>query len=250
MAECWLSADWKGCVTNSWCATGGIREASARDRKAARDLGGIIYEAKLGQFRSAVYVRVVMASAPLTVQLLALRTSVTVDDYKEAAACRDAALLLLTDDLCPEKHLLRVLELPRESVQHTKAVLDFKKEVLAYSAQEHVFLAKEGYLERIRRRVSHTRKELKAPIRFGVVQNSEGDLAGGIEKPPKVDVWAEGLHARRENILLSAPAGFGKSHIIKNVLKPVLEGMYGKKGCMDHGLHWAGCFGSRWHDNS
>lgn len=101
-----MSADWKGCVTNSWCATGGIWEASARDRKAARDLGGIIYEARLGQFRSAVYVRVVMASAPLTVQLLALRTSITVDGYREAAACRDAALLLLTDDLCPEKQFV------------------------------------------------------------------------------------------------------------------------------------------------
>ncbi len=30
--------------------------------------------------------------------------------------------------------------------------------------------------------------------------------------------------------MLSAPTGFGKSHIIKNVLKPVLEQMYGKKG--------------------
>lgn len=44
------------------------------------------------------------------------------------------------------------------------------------------------------------------------------------------DVWAGGLHARRENVLLSTPAGFGKSHVIKNVLKPVLERMYGEKG--------------------
>lgn len=90
--------------------------------------------------------------------------------------------------------------------------------MIAYSAQENVFLAEAGYLERIRRRVSHTRKELKAPIRFGAVENSEADLVGGIEKPPKVGIWAEGLHARRENILLSAPAGFGKSHIMKLTL--------------------------------
>ncbi len=128
--------------------------------------------------------RVVTASAPLTVELLALRTSFSVDDYKHAAALRDAALLFLTDDLCPEKHLLRVLELPMESVQHIKAVSDFKEEVLAYNATENAFLAKEGYLTRMRRKVAHTRKELKVPIRFGVLQNSEADLAGGIETPP------------------------------------------------------------------
>ena len=217
-------------VISSWCPTGVIREASARDRKAALKLGGITYETKFGQFRSSVYVQVVTASAPLTVELLALRTSFTVDDYKEAAAMRDAALLFLTDDLCPEKHLSSVLKLPPESVKHTRAVLDFKDEVLAYTSSENAFLAKEGYLKRMRRKTAHTRKELKAPIRFGMMQNSEADLAGGIEKPPKVDVWAGGLHARRENVLLSAPACFGKSHIIKNVLKPVLERMYGKKG--------------------
>ena len=111
-----------------------------------------------------MYVRVVTASAPCTVELLALRTSTNVDDYREAAACRDAALLYLTDDMCSEEHLLRVSELPRESVQHTRPVMDFKEEVLAYNVSEHVFLAKEGFLVRMRRKPAHKRKELKAPI--------------------------------------------------------------------------------------
>lgn len=34
---------------------------------------------------------------------------------------------------------------------------------------------------------------------------------------------------RGNNILLSAPAGFGKSHVITNVLRPALEKQYGKK---------------------
>ena len=44
----------------------------------------------------------------------------------------------------------------------------------------------------------------------------------------RCEVWAEAVCMRTENVLLSAPAGFGKTHVIQNVLKAALEKVHGK----------------------
>ena len=143
-ARCIRWTRWTGCIIRARCGTGGIREASAQDRKLARNQGGITHEQRCGQDRSTVYLRVLTASAPCTVEVFTLRTSTNADKYREAAACRDAAFLYLSNNMCSEKNLLGASELPRESVKHTKPVMGFAEEVLAYNVGEHVIFGKWG----------------------------------------------------------------------------------------------------------
>ena len=167
-------------------------------------------------------------SAPQKVQVLHLRTSKELDRYEDAATCRDAALLFLTNGRCRAKNLSGMPCADWEVAKHTKAVQEFKFEVKEYNAAEHVFLAHDGYLERMERRPARERTlKPHERIRFGV---AESELIERADAHIKVQEWAESVHVRKNNILLSAPAGYGKSHVIKNVLRPALEKQYGKKG--------------------
>lgn len=151
------------------------------------------------------------------------------DRYEEAATCRDASLMYLTNGECHQKNLSGFPRINWKCSKFPKAVESFKQEVISYNAAENIFLARDGYLERMGRqpRNEHTLKPHEE-ISFGVLaseasEQHDGPIIVGMEE------WAGTLHFRKSNILLSAPAGYGKSHVIKNVLRSALERQYGKR---------------------
>ena len=148
--------------------------------------------------------------------------------HEEATTCRDAAMMYLTDGRCREKNLSGMPCVDWDSFKHTRPVKDFKLEVKEYNAAENTFLAHDGFLDRMDRKAASARMlKPHERIRFGV---AETELTERLDDVIKCEEWAESIHTRRENILLSAPAGYGKTYVIQTVLRPVLEKQYGKKG--------------------
>ena len=192
------------------------------DILAASRIKGITFDRARQKFTSQMQARVVTPSAPHKVQFLPLRTSSYVDTYVAAATCLDAALVFLTDGRCRAKNLTGFPCIDAMEAMQSKGVRDFKTEVVDYNAGAHVFLAHVGFLVRIDRKIVRERT-LKAheQIRFSC------DEPGA---PLGCRDWAESIHQRNRNIMLSAPAGFGKSHLIRNVLRPVLEKAFGPQG--------------------
>ena len=167
-------------------------------------------------------------SAAHQVETLPLRASMSFDKPEEAASSRDASIMFLTAGRCRQINLSGLPCPDWEVAKRTKAVQDFKKEVIDYNAAENVFLVRDGYLERMGRKPCATR--VLAPderILFGV---AESELTERFDVPIGLEEWAESVPTRKRNILLSAPAGCGKTHIIQHVLKRVLEERYGRKG--------------------
>ena len=93
----------------------------------------------------------------------------------------------------------------------------------------------------MRRKPAHKRKELKAPIRFGVVQNAEDDLDGSTEER----FCAEGVHAGREMSYCVQRQDFAK-----HILQRMAEACIGANAQQDLGVHRAHCFVCGWQNNS
>ena len=133
--------------------------------------GGVSHSQRSGKFTSFVYVQVMTPSLPRQLLRLHLRTSVEVTRHEEATTCRDAAMMYLTDGRCREKNLSGMPCVDWDSFKHTKPVKDFKLEVKEYNAAENTFLAHDGFLDRMDRKVASARMlKPHERIRFGVAE--------------------------------------------------------------------------------
>ena len=206
-----------GCGVQTSSQTGG-------DRKKGP---GVTYTKK-GKYESYIHARIMTPSAPQKVQTLILRTCGEKRTYEEAARCRDAAFLFISGGRCRDRHLSGLSYDNWEIASHTKGVRQFQSEMKEYNAAENIFLLADGYLERMNRKIAHERVvEPYERIRFGT---AESDLSERLDAPIRCEEWAKSVHVRRQNILLSAPAGCGKTHVIQHFLREPLEKEYGKKG--------------------
>ena len=111
---------------------------------------------------------------------------------------------------------------------HTKAVRQFQAEIKEDNAAENIFFLEDGYLVRMNRKVAHERVvEAHERIRYGT---AESELSERFDAPNRCEEWAKTVHVQKQDILLSAPAGYGKTHVIQHLLREPLEKEYGKKG--------------------
>ena len=199
---------------------------SAEDIRAARRIQGVAFEKRVGRFVTSAYVRVVTASVPDMVGRLSVRMCNGTTDYRYGARRRDAALLFLTDGLCRQEHLSGLQTRGWKDVQHHNAVMNFKKEIIDYNAAENIFLAREGYLEWLGRKIADEQCRA-APVCFGAVQACNDTES--VEQV-SIDEWNKCLLESERNILLCAPAGFGKSYVVRKVIREVLEAKHNKAG--------------------
>ena len=189
---------------------------------------GLSHIKATGRYAAFFNAKAMTPSAPHRVATMQLRASMSFDKPEEAASSRDASIMFLTAGRCRHKKLFGLPCPDWEVAKRTKAVQDFRKEVIDYNAAENVFLVREGYLQRVGRKPGATRVLASDErILFGV---AESELTERFDVPIGLEEWAESVPMRKRNILLSAPAGYGKTHIIQHVLKRVLEERYGKKG--------------------
>ena len=205
--------------------------AAPEYKDAARRRSRWITHEQSGNFTSFLFARVMTRSAPRRVQKVHMRTSHGQDSREAAAQCRDAAIKYLTGGRCLEGNLSGM---PCENwrvVKHTKPVNDFHELILDYNAAEDVYLAYDDYLARWNNRKVHGEDQIMAEgesISFGAVEVVSDDVS--LDAVVRCEEWVDAVCMCKENILLSAPAGFGKTHVIKNVLRTDLEMVHGKDG--------------------
>ena len=167
---------------------------------------------------------------PEKVQVLNMRTSVALAAYEEAVRRHDAAMMYLTDGCCRESILSGMSRADWGPATQAAAIVKFKTQVKDCNAAKDTFLAHDEYLVNMKCK-PHGKDRILEPdemIRFGVPEPILTEFAG--EPPLKCKEWAESMHVCRRNILLSAPTGYGKTHVIGNVLRAALEKEYGKDG--------------------
>ena len=185
-----------------------------------------------GKWRSHAVIHCCTYDQPLRKVTLDLRTSIAYSNAKDAARMRDAALLTMTARRCNQEHLSGLAEFDLDKVNHVRAIKKMVPEIMDYNRQEHVFLCKTDFLERVG--VPKRLGSFTTAVPFG--QASRNVPAGAATLPTastrRLDLNQFGYTLRKSqcNVMLNAPAGYGKSHVIKTVMRPLLERCYQKKG--------------------
>ena len=149
---------------------------------------------------------------------------------------RDASLLAMTNGQC-NKALAKFSGLPLldyKEQPYTAAVERIIPEILDYNAQHHVFLCHPEFLERVQLKPKKE-SQFRELIRFSYNTSTPADASN--ESSPEAKTveaslaeFGKVISRSNCNIMLNAPAGHGKSHMIKNVMRPLLEKRYGKHG--------------------
>ncbi|DBA94554.1 TPA: hypothetical protein ACH3X1_002138 [Trebouxia sp. C0004] len=162
-------------------------------------------------------------------------TSFSFRSHEMALRKRDAALMLLSNDRRDAWQLSGLPLLPNVPVtKHTTAVQKLMVEVLSYTAQEHVFLCKDDY----RQGPGALKPKGKAgcATRCVAFDVSAAQLAQSVSghSDGKVTVhhFLKVLSTDDCNIMLNAPAGYGKTHLVKSRVWPALKKRYKAKGLM------------------
>ncbi|KAL0042392.1 hypothetical protein WJX77_011014 [Trebouxia sp. C0004] len=145
-------------------------------------------------------------------------TSFSFRSHEMALRKRDAALMLLSNDRRDAWQLSGLPLLPNVPVtKHTTAVQKLMVEVLSYTAQEHVFLCKDDY----RQGPGALKPKGKAgcATRCVAFDVSAAQLAQSVSghSDGKVTVhhFLKVLSTDDCNIMLNAPAGYGKTHLAR-----------------------------------
>ena len=218
----------------SCVAAGGLRRLSSKisyqspqQIKHVRSTLKYVTLEKDGTWRSHANMVCCTLDQPLRRLVLGVRTSFTYADAKVAARMRDAALLAMTNGRCnAESAGCPGLILIRCSIPQP-----YPSCSLRFYAQQHVFLCRNDFLDRVSRPKSTS--AFREAVAFGA-----GDSAGN-DAAPVPPASARQVNLRQfgnmlmksdRNIMLNAPAGYGKSHIIKTVMLPYLQRRYKKKG--------------------
>ena len=138
---------------------------------------------------------------------------------------------ILNGRRCLEKNLSGM---PCENwtvAKQTKPVVEFRNLLLDYNAAEDIYLAPDDYLGRWNNRKVHGEDRFLDPgesIPFG--DEDPGSTERGHDPAVRCEEWVDSVCTCQDNILLSAPAGFGKTHVIQNALIPALQRVHGKSG--------------------
>ena len=209
----------------------GNRGGSAFEISADQRSFRFITHEKSGKFTSFLYARVMTRCAPDRVQTVHMRTSFAMDTRMAAAHCRDAAIMHLTDGRCLEKNLSGMPCENWRMAEHTKPVCEFHALILDYDAAEDVYLARDDYLAIWNDRKVHGEDRVLAEgecISFGGPEAASTQAVD--DTVVRCQDWGDAVGTCTDNILLSAPAGFGKTHVIQNVLRAALEKAHGKNG--------------------
>lgn len=150
---------------------------------------------------------------------------------------RDAALMALTNGRC-NKVSAKLSGLPLldiDNVRFTRAVESLIPEILDHNSQKHVFLCHPDFLDRIMHKPKQIAK-FNEHISFGYNNDAPADspdmlsAAAAATQQASLEEFGHVLSKGNSNIMLNAPAGYGKSHMIKTVMRPLLVRRYQKQG--------------------
>ena len=205
-----------------------------------RTYKGVVFEKNTGKWRSHVVIECCTADQPLRRVVMDLRCSNTYKNHRKAVQMRDAALLTLTNGSCSPEQLSGLPQLKWQNVQHCIAVRSMLPQVLGYNASQHVWQCKWDFLEHVNRPKSIKQLCLAASRAVSF------DLPSANNQPPGVEREASSMLPTLEtrqvnfpqfrsvlmqndcNILLSSPAGTGKTYAITKVIAPTLYKRYNK----------------------
>ena len=173
---------------------------------------------------------------PLSRVKYQLRTSFSFKNHESALRMWDSALLLLSNSKCDAEWLSG---LPRMSsvpiAKHTTAVQKLMVEVVNYNANEHVFLCKDDYRQRPGALQPQGKpRSATRVLSFDISarQPAPGSSSGRSDGKATVHQFMQVLSKDSCNIMLNAPAGFGKTHLLKSRVWPALKKWYKAKGVM------------------
>ena len=118
--------------------------------------------------------------------------------------------------------------------QHTKAVQKLLLEVVNYNVRQHVFLCKDDHQQR-----PGALKPKGWPVSATRVLPFQGSTEQLAQHPSElsqgkatVEKFLKVLATDNSNIMLNAPAGYGKTHLLKSRVWPALKKRYKAKGVM------------------
>lgn len=189
---------------------------------------GLIFESREGIFRSSASMVCCTPDQPLRKIHMDIRTSFGYSQPAEAIKMRDASLMAMTNGRCNKAaaHFSGLPLLDVNRVRFTKAVDRMIPEILDYNSQHHVL----GVMLKPKKIAKFTQR-----LRFGYIDES---LAGGTvpssatagSVTASLKEFGNVISKSDHNIMLNAPAGYGKSHMIKTVMRPLLVRRYLKQG--------------------
>ena len=209
------------------CCTG--QTPSLQDIEAAAEIPGVAYETGQRSFFSYIDAKFLQPKDPYMERKLRVRLSAYTQDYREALACLNQGIMWLTDGEVQRRHL----RADKADIDVAKCVpLDsmtrFKAEVLHYNSQAHKWQLKDDACACMRRQEPKGLR-LKTRIRFG--DDGLPDIVE-CERVQRLSVqeFIKELTKGMRNICISAPAGHGKTHFSRHVVRHMLWQRYSKRG--------------------
>ena len=212
--------------------------------KKAKKCNGISYEAGRGSFYSRITSKIMTPGDKTIMHRLTIRTSAHKLNYIEAAKNRDRALHWLTDGKVDHDRLSLDYsehcepwsgQEPLDKIK--QCVVEFKDTILDYCIAEDVFLCKEDCFKMLNRKPERqTAIASDKHIHFSSMQptwthqSDSGTIDSAKAKVVSMPTFARHVRVGSRNMFVSAPAGFGKTHIVKNVICPQLIAKYGERG--------------------
>jgi hypothetical protein len=196
---------------------------------------GLVYETITGKWRSIAHVVCTTRATPLSRLKYQLRTSFSFKSHETALRMRDAALMLLSNGRCDARQLSGLPLIANVPVaKHTKAVQKLMVEVVSYNANEHVFLCKDDYKQRPGALQPKGKAGSATRVVPFYVSTEQPAQSGSGHSDGKVTVhqFLKVLSTDTCNIMLNAPAGYGKTHLLKSRVWPALKKRYKAKGVM------------------
>ena len=224
-------------LTCSMCVGPGAPQVSLEDRNWAKDKKGVFFNSHKGGFQGKLIVDVVMPAEPMKIHKLAI--PVTRGHYikpQSVAHLVDCAWLYLTDGK-PAGRCLAENGVQRlgwkQACNHHGLVQKLKNEVLAYDQAYHLFMVTDAGLAMFSK--TYVPQEVKQlpekplPSFCAAGSGVEGLAVGNQQAQPKhysLSDLKQKLLKENGNMFISAPAGFGKTHLIPDLVQ-VCKQRYG-----------------------
>ncbi|DBA73814.1 TPA: hypothetical protein ACH3X2_009602 [Trebouxia sp. C0005] len=197
---------------------------------------GLVNDTATGKWRTIARVICTTKAASLTRLKHELRTSFSFKNHETALKICDAALLLLSNGSCQDKSsgLSNVPTVP--IAKHTKAVQRMLLEVLGYTSEHLVFLCKDDFQQRPGAQRPVTKPATATRVLPFDGQQAQAQPAAGDsgQSDGKVSIhqFVKVLESDSCNVMLNAPAWFGKTYLIIHRVWPTLKKRYRAKGVM------------------
>ena len=125
----------------------------------------------------------------------------------------------------------------QQDVKHTDAVRKLLPRVLDYNSEEHVWLVKSGFLDRINLKPRSVRT-VDSNVVFSAMSAANAHLSTAIDREVDIKQFERVLMDSDCNIMINAPAGYGKTALLKQLVAPSVERRY-KREIFGSVLLWA-----------